>query len=47
VDAAHAQQWAQTHVVPDGVMLAPVEALKRAHALFGGVLHRLEQELQP
>jgi len=47
VDAAHAQQWAQTYVVPDGVMLAPVEALKRAHALFGGVLHRLEEGLQP
>lgn len=47
VDAAHAQQWAQTHVVPDGVMLAPVEALQRAHALFGGVLHRLEEEPQP
>src|SRR5215469_14193985 len=26
VDAAHAQQWAQTHVVPDGVVLAPDEA---------------------
>jgi hypothetical protein len=48
-DAAHAQQWAQKHVVPDGVVLAPAEALHRAHALFGGVLHRLESEggMQP
>jgi hypothetical protein len=46
VDAAHAQQWAQTHEVPDGVVLAPVEALHRAQALFGGVLHRLEAAQQ-
>ena len=43
-NAATAQQWAQTHLVPDGVMLAPDEALERAQALFGGVLHRLEGE---
>jgi hypothetical protein len=43
--AAHAQQWAQTHPVSDGVVLSPVEALHRAQALFGGVLHRLEEEL--
>ena len=48
-DASHAQQWAQTHLAPDGVMLAPAEALRRAHDLFGGVLHRLEsdEEEQP
>jgi hypothetical protein len=45
LDAAHAQQWAQTQAVPeDGVVLAPVEALHRAEALFGGVLHRLEEQ---
>ncbi len=42
--AAHAQQWAQTYPVSDGVVLTPVEALHRAQALFGGVLHRLEEE---
>jgi Alkylmercury lyase len=42
--ADHAQQWAQTHPVADGVVLTPVEALHRAQALFGGVLHRLEEE---
>jgi hypothetical protein len=41
-DTDHAQQWAETHGVPDGVVLAPVEALHRAQALFGGVLHRVE-----
>jgi hypothetical protein len=46
-DATHAQQWAQSHLVPDGVILAPGEALQRAHALFGGVLHRLDEGLQP
>lgn len=46
VDAATARRWAQTHGVPDGVVLAPGEALDRAHALFGGVLHRLEEEQQ-
>ena len=46
-DAAHAQQWAQTHTVPDRVVLAPAEALHRAHALFGGVLHRVEEVSQP
>lgn len=47
VDAATAQQWAQTHLVPDGVVLAPGEAMQRAQALFGGVLRRLEEEQQP
>jgi hypothetical protein len=42
--AVHAQQWAQTHPVSDGVVLTPVEALHRAQALFGGVLHRLEEQ---
>jgi Alkylmercury lyase len=42
--ATHAQQWAQTHPVSDGVILSPVDALHRAQALFGGVLHRLEEE---
>jgi hypothetical protein len=46
-DAAHARQWAQTQLVPDGVVLAPGEALDRAHALFGDVLHRLEEEPHP
>jgi hypothetical protein len=46
-DAATAVQWAQTHAVPDGVVLAPGEALARAHALFGGVLHRVESEEEP
>jgi alkylmercury lyase-like protein len=46
-DAAHAQQWAQAHQVPDGVILAPVEALARAHTLFGGVLHRVESDEEP
>jgi hypothetical protein len=46
-DAARAQQWAQTHLVPDGAILAPGEALDRAHALFGGVLHRLAEEQHP
>ena len=45
-DAATAYQWAQSHLVPDGVVLAPVEALYRAHALFGGVLYRLESDLE-
>ncbi len=47
VDAATAQQWAKTHLVPDGVVLAPGEAMQRAQALFGGVLRRLEEEQQP
>jgi hypothetical protein len=35
--------------VLDAVVLGPAAALHRAHALFGGVLHRLESEaeLQP
>jgi hypothetical protein len=46
VAAAQAQRWAQSHAVPDGVVLEPAEALHRAHALFGGVLHRLEAEAE-
>jgi hypothetical protein len=48
-DAATAQQWVQTHTVPDGVVLGPDEALDRAQALFGGVLHRVDsdEEQQP
>lgn len=46
-DAASAQRWAQTHLVPDGLVLAPVQALQRAHTLFGGVLHRLEDDQHP
>jgi hypothetical protein len=45
-DMDHALQWAQTHAVSDGVVLAPVEALHRAQALFGGVLHRMESEAE-
>ena len=41
-EVAHAQQWAQTHLAPDGVVLGPAEALQRAQALFGDVLDRLE-----
>jgi hypothetical protein len=43
-DATTAQQWAQTHTVPDGIVLGPDEALQRAQALFGGVLHRLDSD---
>lgn len=39
-EAAHARQWAELHLVSDGVVLTPDEALHHALALFGGVLHR-------
>lgn len=45
--AAHARQWAQRNPVADGVMLPPDEALRRAYALFGGVLHRVDEEQRP
>lgn len=41
-EVAHCQQWALAHPVADGMVLTPAEALRRAHALFGRVLHRLE-----
>jgi Alkylmercury lyase len=38
---AHAQAWAETHPVADGVLLTQVEAMRYAHANFGGLLDRL------
>jgi len=38
--AAHARVWADAHPVVDGVLLSQGEAMRRAHDLFGELLHR-------
>jgi hypothetical protein len=39
---AHAHAWAEAHPVADGVLLTQEEAMRHAHALFGGLLDRME-----
>jgi hypothetical protein len=42
--AAHARRWAEMHPVGDAVVMGRARALRCAHALFGGLLDRLEDE---
>jgi hypothetical protein len=44
---AHARKWAEAHPIADGVTLSQEEAMRRAHAEFGGLLDRLEGEPAP
>lgn len=42
--AAHAQTWVAAHGSPDGGLLTPAEALRRAQTLFAGILDRLTDD---
>jgi hypothetical protein len=42
---AHAHRWAERHAAPGDVLLAPVEALRRADRRFGGLLDRLPEAI--